>query len=324
MGRARGQLKVLMDENKAAASEEVKALARTTNNRLQHIRHKQARNAAEMARDLTKATKKLYLRMGQMQSEQMRKSKAISASIAASGVATRNALGRAKQLFNSKITMLASTVSANYNRNTGDIAKLTGVVNRSAKAAKADRALIRAQTSALEADMNKRIVRAVQIGEAKAKAVEERIAAHLKKTESVLLVELSNKVEAAADNVLKLVSGNRQKMADNYLSLKAYAVAAVDKVDDYVGKGKGKNLSSIGDLLKTVGDLGAVKAGKAIGLGLGGAYVPPISRGRRLRCPCRVPRSTVLSTSTPPTWPRCGQGGLLAWASTSSISLRSP
>merc|ERR1712072_504689 len=285
MGRARGQLKVLMDENKAAASEEVKALARTTNNRLQHIRHKQARNAAEMARDLTKATKKLYLRMGQMQTEQIAKSKAIAGATTAASVATANALKRAKQLFNSKITMLASTVSANYNRNTGDIAKLTGVVNRSAKAAKADRALIKDHIGALEADMNKRIVRAVQIGEAKAKAVEERIAAHLKKTESVLLVELSNKVEAAADNVLKLVSGNRQKMADNYLSLKAYAVAAVDKVDDYVGKGKGKNLSSIGDLLKTVGDLGAVKAGKAIGLGLGGAYVPPIFAGKKVKVP---------------------------------------
>merc|ERR1712139_53652 len=144
---------------------------------------------------------------------------------------------------------------------------------------KADRGLIKDQVRALEADMNKRIVRAIQIGEAKGKAVEERIAAHLKKTESVLLVELSNKVEAAADNVLKLVSGNRQKMADNYLSLKAYAVAAVDKVDDYVGKGKGKNLSSIGDLLKTVGDVGAVKAPKAVGLGMGGTFVPPIFGG---------------------------------------------
>merc|ERR1712070_556637 len=99
-------------------------------------------------------------------------------------------------------------------------------------------------------------------------AVEERIAAHLKKTESVLLVELSNKCEAAADNVLKLLSGKRQKIADNYLSLKAYAVAAVDKVDDYVGKGKGKNLSSIGDLPK------------AVGLGMGGTFVPPIFGGK--------------------------------------------
>merc|ERR1711896_115707 len=60
----------------------------------------------------------------------------------------------------------------------------------------------------------------------------------------------------------------------------AYAVAAVDKVDDYVGKGKGKNLSSIGDLLKTVGDVGAVKAPKAVGLGMGGTFVPPIFGGK--------------------------------------------
>merc|ERR1712216_2819 len=33
--------------------------------------------------------------------------------------------------------------------------------------------------------------------------------------------------------------GNRQKLADNYLSLKAYSVASVDKVFDYVKSGKG-------------------------------------------------------------------------------------
>jgi len=278
--RARGQLKLLMNENKAAASEEVKALSKSTVVRLAHIRHKQNRNAIAMARDLTKASTKLYLRMGQMQTEQIAKSKAIAGATTANAVATANALKRAKKLFGTKITMLTATVAANYKSNTDDITRLTGVVASTAKANKADRGLIKDQVRALEADMNKRIVRAIQIGEAKGKAVEERIAAHLKKTESVLLVELSNKCEAAADNVLKLLSGKRQKIADNYLSLKAYAVAAVDKVDDYVGKGKGKNLSSIGDLLKTVGDVGAVKAPKAVGLGMGGTFVPPIFGGK--------------------------------------------
>merc|ERR1712146_315405 len=54
------------------------------------------------------------------------------------------------------------------------------------------------------------------------------------------------------------VQGNRQKIADNYLSLKAYAATAADKISDYVAKGKGRGLGSIGDLLKSVG-AGATK-----------------------------------------------------------------
>merc|ERR1711959_640041 len=136
----------------------------------------------------------------------------------------------------------------------------TGVVHNTAKAAAADRKLIREQTRSMEADLNKSVVRAIQIGEAKAKAVEQRIAARLKKSKRYLQVELSQRCERMADNVFKIVNGKRQKIADNYLSLKAYAVAAADLVIDYRKKGKnGRNLSSIGDLLQTVAALGAVK-----------------------------------------------------------------
>merc|ERR1711943_141578 len=56
------------------------------------------------------------------------------------------------------------------------------------------------------------------------------------------------------------------KIADNYLSLKAYAVTANDKLSDYTAKGKGKNLSSLGDLLISVASLSDVKPQKAEGL----------------------------------------------------------
>merc|ERR1711959_790776 len=149
----------------------------------------------------------------------------------------------------------------------------TGVVHNTAKAAAADRKLIREQTRSMEADLNKSVVRAIQIGEAKAKAVEQRIAARLKKSKRYLQVELSQRCE---------------RMADNYLSLKAYAVAAADKVTDYVAKGKGRNLSSIGDLLKTVGALGAVRAPKAEGLGMGGSTIPPVFSGKNIKVPRAV------------------------------------
>merc|ERR1712054_609694 len=135
---------------------------------------------------------------------------------------------------------------------------------------KADRANIRAQTEVMRADFNKRLVKAIATGEARAKAIEQRLQSNLKSTVRILRVELASSLDQAADKVLKIVAGKRHKIADNYLSLKAYSVAAADKVTDYTAGKNGRNLSSIGDLLRTVALNGAVKAPKAMGLGMGG------------------------------------------------------
>merc|ERR1711906_15492 len=193
-------------------------------------------------------------------------------------------------MFATKIGMLTNVVVANAKRAERDLTALTGVVHNIAKAAAADRNLIKEQTKAMEADLNKAITRAIQIGEAKAKAVEQRIAAHLKSSKRFLQVELSNSCEDAADKVFKIISGKRQKIADNYLSFKAYAVAAMDKITDYTAKGKGRNLSSIGDLLTTVGALSAVKAPKAEGLGMGGKILPPVFSGKNIKVKGAVAR----------------------------------
>merc|ERR1712139_379173 len=244
--RARGKLKMLMDENKAAAAQEVKALARDTVRRIGHLRARAARNRIAMARDLTRATKKLYKRMSKMQSRNLSASRRLNRSISASKVATRNALKHAKRMFSSKIVMLSNTVAANLKRNQADISRVTGVVMNIAKANAADRRLIKQQTKALEADMNKSITRSIQLGESRAKACAQRIAEYQKgAVKRFLRVELTEKLENAADNVFKAVSGKRNKIADNYQSLKAYAISAKDKVIDYRGKKKG-SLSSIG------------------------------------------------------------------------------
>merc|ERR1711934_816864 len=56
------------------------------------------------------------------------------------------------------------------------------------------------------------------------------------------------------------------KLADNYLSLKAYAVTAESAVTKYVAAGKGKNLSSLGDLISSIASLADVTVEKAEGL----------------------------------------------------------
>merc|ERR1712057_134277 len=237
--RARGKLKLLMDENKAAAAAEVKALSTSLKNKLAKARSRNARNRREMAKDLSGATKALYERMSNMQKRNARNSAALRGATAAAALASANALKRAKGQFASKISMLTNVISANSKRAQRDLQRVTGVVHNIAKAAAADRKLI---------------------GDARAKAVEQRINENLKKTKRFLQTELSEGIDRAADNVFKIVNGKRQKVADNYLSLKAYAVASADLVVDYRKKGKnGRNLSSIGDLLQTVGALGAVR-----------------------------------------------------------------
>merc|ERR1712224_964577 len=163
--------------------------------------------------------------------------------------------------------------AANAKRAQSATQKLTGVASNINKANKAARKNIRAQTSAMQADMNKRIVAAVTTGEALGKAIQQRLTSNLKSTTRSLRVELAEGLDRAADRVLRTVSGKRHKMADNYLSLKAYSVAAADKVIDYTAKGKGRNLSSIG----------AAHAVKAQGLGMGGSKIRSVFSGKTIK-----------------------------------------
>merc|ERR1711970_799967 len=163
--RARGKLKMLMDENKSAAAAEVKSLAINLKHKLSKARGRNARNRREMAKDLSKATKHLYERMSNMQKRNQANAKALGKATSAAKMASANALKRAKAQFASKISMLTNVIAANAHRAETDMQRVTGVVHNIAKANKADRQLIRDQTSALEADLNKSIVRAIATGE---------------------------------------------------------------------------------------------------------------------------------------------------------------
>merc|ERR1711865_870917 len=107
------------------------------------------------------------------------------------------------------------------------------------KSAAGDRKNIRTLRSAMKADLDKTIARAIQLGEAKAKAVQQRALSDINKASNALLTTASAKIEAMADNVFKLV------------------------------KGKGSNLASIGDLLQTVSAVSKVKPVKAEGVSEG-------------------------------------------------------
>merc|ERR1719408_822849 len=211
-----------------------------------------------------------------MQRKHQNEIKQLNGETAAAALADKNALDRAKEKFDSKIIMLTNTVAANAAKAEREITRVTGVVHDYAKADAKDRELIKTQTRSMQLELQKKLTRAIQIGEAKAKAVEERI------------VELAEGTDRAADDIFKLLTGKRQKIADNYLSLKAYAVSAADKIADYVGEGKGRGLSSIGDMLQTVAAIGAVKAPKAEGTGFGSSKLTEIFSGKTMKVPNAV------------------------------------
>merc|ERR1719284_1585709 len=104
-------------------------------------------------------------------------------------------------------------------------------------------------------------------GSAKARKFE----ASMKKKTAAMKKKLgalaTRRVEAMANAVYKTIQSGRHKIADNYLSLKAYAATSKDALIDYMKKSERRGLSSIGDLLKTVGEMATVKVGKAAGDG---------------------------------------------------------
>merc|ERR1712139_360835 len=155
-------------------------------------------------------------------------------------------------------------------------------------------ASIQLKQSMTNADLNKKLVRAIQIGEAKAKRVADRAREHLAASKKALLVEISERVEATADKLFKTIQGNHQKIADNYLSLKAYSHAAANGVKAYIAKGKGRNLSSLGDLLQSISSLAAIKNKKEEGLGAGGKAVPPIFAGKQVPTPGTMTKINAL------------------------------
>merc|ERR1712070_1062691 len=264
--RARGKLRTILDENKRAAAEEVKALDGLFKSKLSKIRSKAASDAIEAKQDLTEATAEMSEALEVAQREQLYANQVSAQKINKYSADAEAKIAAAKEDFSDQLHTLTNVVAANHKQVEKGMEVLTGVIRDYKAAGKAERALLRKQNAAMDADMTKAIARAINEGEARANAIGQRARASLKAAKQSMLVEITNRVEDMADMTFKSIQGGHQKIADNYLSLKAYAVTAKDKITDYVAKGKGKNLSSLGSLLTTVGAMSHVKVEKAEGL----------------------------------------------------------
>merc|ERR1712159_39228 len=196
--RARGKLRKLLDENKRAAAQEVKALAASTKRAVAAVRSQAARNAQDAAKDLTRATQKMYGKLASMQARTMMMNKRNSARIAAYSARSRAALYSAKRQFGARLSTLTNTVSANNRKTESLLAGLTGLIRDKKAASAKDRALIKDQTQAMNADLNKKLVRSIQMGEARAKRAADHAREHLARTKRSVLIEISERVERTA------------------------------------------------------------------------------------------------------------------------------
>merc|ERR1712159_943795 len=250
---------------------------------IKKARAEQAALLKSFKKDLTHATDGLYSKLSSDEVAQNSAMAALNKKLNEEQAATAASLKAAKALFASKVNTLTHAISANQESFKRGLDRATGLKDEWQKNSAADRAAVRKTRDAMVDTLKKDIVRAIQKGEADRKAVEELANANIRTAKKALLETIAVQVENMADNVFRLVQGNRQKIADNYLSLKAYAATAADKITDYLSKGKGRNLMSVGDLLQTVAALSTVKAHAAAGEGFGSPKIPLIFSGKNVK-----------------------------------------
>merc|ERR1711907_45684 len=171
------------------AAKEIADMRKKASAQLAVGRAEAAAHKLKFAKDLTAATKKLNVALSKESADQAAKLAGLKKSLAYTKAATAASLAKAKKEYNSRITTLTNTVVANAGKFEKHLSRVTGAAMNWKKASAADRKVLRNQRNAMFSDLNKGLTRAIQ-------------------------------TEFMADNVFKLLNGKRQKIADNYLSLK--------------------------------------------------------------------------------------------------------
>merc|ERR1712054_741669 len=158
--RARGKLRALLDANKKAAHEEVKALNALFTRKLASVRTKATQDARQAGRDLRAATGKLYGKLAKVQL-------AAALANAKSAKKSQAAIVAARRSFNARLVTMTNRVASNARKATRGLEVLTGVIRKYKSNGKKDRALIRSQNKALGKDLQAKIDRYIQEGEAR-------------------------------------------------------------------------------------------------------------------------------------------------------------
>lgn len=257
--RARGKLRNIMNEYKEEAHNLVVELDNYFQTNVGKIEKRAHDDAEEAADNLREATALAFETMAKAQEKNIYAQEDSERRINTYDAESKKAIADAKEAFGLRLDDMERVIVANHEHVKGEFEKLTGLIDSEMKTDKLDRDLIRTQRQMYEVQMRGAIQTAIQEGEAKAKAVEDRARANLSAAKQSMLIEISNAVENMADLVFKTVQEKTSVIADNYLSLKAYASVASNDVMNMVAHGKGKTLSSMGDLLMGAAELADVE-----------------------------------------------------------------
>merc|ERR1712054_710215 len=223
--KARAKIKELMDKNKVVAAQEVADLRDSSGKELQKLRAYQAKLRREVAHDLTGAVEDVYEELGRQKLEQAEALQSLTTTQRLAVAGTSAALKSAEENFKTRFGILVDVVASNNKKVEDKLEEMTKVAHDWNVSSAADRALIRKEAEAMNIDLNKAIVKAIQIGEAKSQEVLDRGMTNVNAMGRAMMIEIAEQVERMADNVLKTVSEDRQTMANNYLSLKGSAGA---------------------------------------------------------------------------------------------------
>jgi len=280
--RARGAIRKVMDANKALAARLVQAQMKATNKGLDAASRKWAAASIEARRNLTKKAGQLQRKIASnmFAATKARNKTKLRARILAARQAS--SLTSAKKAFAASLQRVGNTVSANAAKMRKDMQRLTGVVATQASSDKASRKLIRQQMKTMRDDTNKKITRAIQLGSTRLNRVASKAAKALKKSSTTIRQELQAKTENMADNIFSMLQGNQQKLADNYLSAKAYCVAAQYKMRAYRKKSRSP-LSSIGDWCTTIAGYSQLRPAKSPGMSMGLNKIPLLFSGKSIK-----------------------------------------
>merc|ERR1712159_330357 len=167
-----------------------RVLKLSTNNKVKKMRSYQAKLRKEAAKDLTKATEALYEKLNEQQLEQNEHLHKLTHSLAVTKASTAAALKKAEAEFTTKYQLLVDTVSANHKAYESGLEELTGVAHNWKVSSEKDRELMKMEAKAMNADLNKAIVKAIQLGEAKAKSVLAHANANIDSVQRALSQEI--------------------------------------------------------------------------------------------------------------------------------------
>merc|ERR1712196_358544 len=276
--RARGKLRALMDANKRAASRMVASVALQTKRYVQKIRGQGARDRRSAARSLTHATMKLERAMAVLMSFQKRFNKK-SRKARLQIVKVTAVVTEMKLQFKTKLNLLTNMIASNAPKTAAMYNQVFGILQQASKSTKRERDLIVQRRKMMQQDLIKAIVRSIQLGTAKAHKFARKSFKKMRKMKKVLAISLTEKIEKFANDVFRHVQTNQQKLADNYLSVKAYCVTSKFQWKQYQSQARGSPLVSIGDFCRSIARLANVRPPHTPGVAMNLPTIPQLFSG---------------------------------------------